>query len=78
MLKILYSVYRYLFARSFFVKFNKFLYHCSIKGLGVYNYENMNISGENNFLKKYIKKDSLGLKDYVVFDVGAIISGIKA
>ncbi|PCI28044.1 MAG: FkbM family methyltransferase [SAR324 cluster bacterium] len=71
MLQFIFSMYRKLFAREGFIKFNRFLYNCSIRGLGVYNYENMNVSGENSFINSYIKEDSLKNNDYIVFDIGA-------
>jgi len=71
MLQVIYSIYRKLFARACFSKFNKFLYHCSIRGLGVYNYKNMEVSGERSLIANYIKKDAFEKKEYVVFDVGA-------
>lgn len=71
MFRVIYSIYRKLFARAFFSKLNKLLYNCSIRGLGVYNYENMDVSGESNFILKHIKKDSFKKKEYVVFDIGA-------
>jgi len=71
MLKLIFSIYRKLFARGGFVKFNNFLFNCSIRGLGIYNYENMEMSGENAFINNYIKKDSLKNNSYIVFDVGA-------
>ncbi|AEE26590.1 FkbM family methyltransferase [Francisella hispaniensis] len=71
MLGLIYSIYRKLFARRCFIKLNKFLYYCSIRGLGIYNYENMNVSGENSFIQKIIKKNAIGKKKFVVFDIGA-------
>lgn len=67
MLHIILRVYRALFARRIFYKLNKLLYHCSLSGLGVLNYENDTVSGEARFLKKHLK----GRLGGVVFDVGA-------
>jgi hypothetical protein len=50
MSRLLLDTYRFLFARNFFYKFNKFLYKCSLSGLGVLNYQNDKISGEDFFL----------------------------
>jgi hypothetical protein len=33
------SIYRFIFARSYFEKFNKFLLHLSLNGLGFLNYK---------------------------------------
>lgn len=67
MLNIILRVYRALFARKLFYKFNMLLYRCSLSGLGVLNYEDDKVSGESWFLKKYLKGRAGG----VVFDVGA-------
>ncbi len=68
---MIYGMYRYLFARKIFIKLNKFLYGCSIRGLGVYNYENMLVSGEKSFIDKIIKNLALNNEGLIVFDVGA-------
>jgi FkbM family methyltransferase len=67
MLKLVYGLYRALFARRVFYKFNKFLYNLSLRGLGVLNYETEMISGEEQFVKYYISK----MKKGIIFDVGA-------
>lgn len=67
MLNIVLSVYRALFGRKLFYKFNMLLYRCSLSGLGVLNYEDDEVSGESEFLKQYLK----GRVSGVVFDVGA-------
>ncbi|PCI98572.1 MAG: methyltransferase FkbM [Flavobacteriales bacterium] len=46
---------------------NKFLYYLSLKGMGVLNYKDDFISGEEKFIANYF----LGLDSPVVFDVGA-------
>ena len=53
MLKLVYDLYRLLFARRFFYKFNKLLYNLSLRGLGVLNFESdkLSISGEDHFVK---------------------------
>lgn len=61
------KVYRYLFARKIFYKLNKLLFRCSLSGLGVLNYESGKVSGEELFLRRYLKN----IKDVVVIDVGA-------
>lgn len=56
--KILY-LYAKLFANKKFIKFNKFLFQLSLRGMGVLNYQNNDISGEKYFIKllaKYLKK----------------------
>lgn len=69
MSRLLLDTYRFLFARNFFYKFNKFLYKCSLSGLGVLNYQNDKISGEDFFLNFISDKN----KKPLVFDVGANI-----
>lgn len=68
MLKFILSVYRLLFARKFFSRLNKFLYLCSLSGLGVNNYGSGKVTGEKYFLAKYIK---MLPRDGYVIDVGA-------
>ncbi|MCB0370390.1 MAG: FkbM family methyltransferase [Bacteroidetes bacterium] len=61
------SLYVKIFAKPSFIKWNRFLYHASLKGMGVLNYKNDKESGEEAFLEKTLK----GLNAPVVFDVGA-------
>jgi len=63
------AIYRMVFGGKRFYKFNKALYLCSLRGLGVMNFENGRVSGELIFLKNLLK----GRKDGVVLDVGANI-----
>lgn len=67
MLKMVYYIYRVLFARRIFYKFNKLLYNLSLKGLGILNFESDKISGEEHFVKHHISNIEKG----VIFDVGA-------
>lgn len=71
MLKIFFCVYRFIFSRKLFYRFNKLLYLCSLRGLGVFNYENLNVSGEKYFIKTYLVKKSREKEKFIVFDVGA-------
>jgi FkbM family methyltransferase len=52
---------------KYFFGFNKFLYVCSLHGLGILNYESNKKSGENHFIHNQIKNIPSG----VVIDVGA-------
>ena len=61
------QVYRVLFARKRFWRLNKFLFLLSLRGLGVLNYENDRVSGEDWFLNHLAKKDAF----LTIFDVGA-------
>jgi FkbM family methyltransferase len=66
MRELIINIYAWVFARPFFAKFNKFLFRLSLTGLGILNYKNSKISGEQSFLKNYLN-DRKG----VVIDVGA-------
>ena len=64
------TVYRWMFARPIFRKFNTLLFRLSLRGLGILNYENSNISGEKYLIKKILLK-VIRKKTPVFFDVGA-------
>ncbi len=61
--------YRKWFGGTKFFSFNRFLYTLSLHGLGMLNYENGKVSGEDEFVRWFIrnKHDVNG----VIFDVGA-------
>jgi FkbM family methyltransferase len=62
------DLYVKLFARKYFINFNKLLYRLSLGGLGILNHKTSAISGELAFLNNYLL-DKMG----VVIDVGANI-----
>jgi FkbM family methyltransferase len=62
-----YSVWAYVFALPYFRKINTLLFHLSLRGLGVLNYQTKYLSGELDWLKKYLSI----FKEPVIFDVGA-------
>ena len=66
-LSMIFKIYRIIFARKFFIKFNKILYHLSLNGIGILNWENSKISGEDFFLRSYLKDKTIK----VIFDIGA-------
>jgi FkbM family methyltransferase len=68
MINLVVRIYRYLFARAVFVKWNKLLYRLSLCGLGVLNYENPRVSGELYFLKKVALQQK---SKSTIIDVGA-------
>lgn len=68
-MKLIISIYRFLFARAMFYRLNKLLYRCSLSGLGILNYENDSVSGEKRFLRQLLP---IG-KPATVLDVGANI-----
>lgn len=67
MLNAIYYLYAITFSRSYFYLLNKIIYHLSLRGLGILNYNSDKISGEVSFLKKYISQEQEG----VVLDIGA-------
>jgi len=69
MFKIFLVIYRFLFARKAFYKFNKGLYYLSLRGLGILNYESYKLSGEQAFIESHFST----LKEGVVLDIGANI-----
>ena len=71
------NVYRFLFACRIFKQLNLFLFHLSLRGLGVLNYENDKVSGQDFLLKKIfpsiVKTDSP-----VCLDVGANVGNFTS
>lgn len=68
-MRIIYRLYPYIFAKPIFAKFNKFLYHVSLKGLGILNFEGKYLSGEEQWVKSYLDEKN----SPIVLDVGANI-----
>ncbi len=69
MLNAIYKLYAYLFSRRYFIKWNKFLYQISLRGLSILNCQNDYLIGEKFWLKKYLRSKY----NPVVLDVGANI-----
>ena len=67
MINLIYKLYGYIFAKKSFRKFNNLLYQLSLRGLGILNFQNEYLIGENAWLKKYLKNKI----NPVVIDVGA-------
>jgi len=61
------EIYRYLFARPAFERFNRQLVLMGLKGLGVLNFQNSDVSGERHFLNHLLA----GKQRPVCLDVGA-------
>lgn len=59
--------YAILFARPVFERFNLLLMHLSLRGLGILNYQNHELSGERFFIKYIFKNYSIK----TILDVGA-------
>jgi FkbM family methyltransferase len=69
MYQLILNMYRLLFGRKFFYRFNKLIYRLSLHGLGILNYETDKKSGEYYFISHELKAISGG----IVIDVGANI-----
>lgn len=61
--------YLFVFGRPLFAGLNKKLFALSLRGLGILNFENFKISGEENFMHFLIKNYTKG----VILDVGSNI-----
>src|SRR5258706_5279801 len=66
---LLIKIYRFLFGRKRFHALNRILFDCSLRGLGILNYESNELSGEAAFLSRYLE----GRSNCIVFDIGANI-----
>jgi FkbM family methyltransferase len=64
--RLVQKLYRFLFARSYFFKLNSFLHILTLNGMGIMNWESSEISGEANFLRRILGKDTR-----VIVDIGA-------
>ena len=64
---MIFKIYRVIFVRKIFIKFNRILYHLSLNGIGILNFKNSKISGEDIFLRRYLKDKTIK----VIFDIGA-------
>lgn len=61
------DIYRLTFARRRWWKLNVFLHGLALRGMGILNYENRDISGEKKFLEEYLRSK----QNSIVVDVGA-------
>lgn len=64
--------WRSLAARPSCQKINEFFFECSLNGLGILNYQNSLISGEQNFIKQIVPLFTTE-NNPTIFDVGANI-----
>ena len=64
------NFYATFFANKLFYKWNKLLFHCALRGLGIHNSQTRKRSGEENFLRTILTQ-KIPNKNLVVFDVGA-------
>ena len=63
----IYYMYSVFFAKVKLKKLNTLLINLGLRGLGLYNYQNLKLTGEFCFLKNYLTK----IKNPIVFDIGA-------
>lgn len=63
------DLYRTLFARPSLYRLNRALFHLSLSGLGILNYQDDHVSGERHFVTRVLPR--LVRPEPVFFDVGA-------
>jgi len=71
-MQLLISIYRIIFARPIFFRLNDMLFRLILRGLGILNFENSKISGEDYLINK-ILPTKLKISNPIIFDVGANI-----
>lgn len=71
MYSTLLRMYGSLFARPRFRKWNTMLFDLGLRGLGILNHQDRQMSGELTFLRQWLK----GKNNPVIFDVGANVGG---
>lgn len=64
---VILRLYSRIFAYPIFKRFNLLLFHCGLRGLGLLNFANSNSSGEQHFLRRFLKN----FQQPVVVDIGA-------
>jgi FkbM family methyltransferase len=69
-MRFLYNTYRLLFARARFRKLNDLLFRLGLHGLGILNYQNDEVSGEEYFVR-VILPELIRNDPPLLFDVGA-------
>jgi FkbM family methyltransferase len=67
-MKLFYVIYSVLFSKPILFRFHSALLHLSMRGLGIYNYENKYISGEIYFLKSVLKE--IDFEHQLLVDIG--------
>ena len=68
MSEFFYKLYVKLFAKDIFYKFNVIIYKLGLRGLGVLNYYDEELSGEKFFLEKMLKNNR---QKQIIVDIGA-------
>lgn len=72
MFKLILNIYRWIFARKKFRNINLALFQMSLRGLGILNYENGKVSGEQHLITKVLPA-IIENDNPIFFDVGANI-----
>lgn len=67
MKKLILNIYRLIFLHPAMIRFNLGVYFLVLRGIGVLNYEDKNVSGEKFLLRQVAKKN----RRSIIFDVGA-------
>lgn len=63
------NTYAFFMGRPSLIKLNRFVYHASLKAMGILNFESDYLNGENQFLKSLLSSKSKP----IIIDVGANI-----
>jgi FkbM family methyltransferase len=75
MKKLIFSLYRGIFARKMFYGFNKMLIRLAYRGMGILNYESDKASGEDYLIKQILPK--IIKSKSIIFDVGANVGNFS-
>lgn len=67
----IFPLYRALFARQSLYRLNRFVFSLALRGMGILNYQDDRVSGEDWFLRHFFCRLVAGQTELVVFDVGA-------
>jgi len=71
-MNIILNLYRFIFCRPFFYVFNYHVFKLSLRGIGIFNSEGNDVTGERFFLH-WLQKNNISIR--TVFDVGANAGG---
>lgn len=64
------EIYAIIFGRSQFIKFNRLIFSFAVRGLGIQDYKNFNISGEKKLVEIFSKLKN-NQDELIIFDIGA-------
>ena len=70
--------WRFIAANTLMQPVNRLMFDCSLRGMGIINYENFRVSGENYFVKKCVGKLLGNPPSPVLVDVGANVGNYSA